>query len=83
MLVYRPALSAFNAVYRFSRMADRMCWFLWASVRVELECVMGLAPLLWASMKNPWFTRVPCTSMVKVTSVVAEPRGLGHHSGRR
>jgi len=61
MLVYRPALSAFNAVYRFSRMADRMCWFLWASVRVELECVMGLAPLLWASMKNPWFTRVPCT----------------------
>ena len=58
MLIARPALAVFSAVYRFMQSADRMCWQLWDSVRTELWTAIGLAPLLWTSLKTDWFEHV-------------------------
>gem|GEM_PF-4462442 len=61
MLVNRPALSAFNAVYRFIRVADRRCFDIWPTVRTELKVAIGFAPLLFATLSSPWFDRVVAT----------------------
>lgn len=61
MLLFRPALSIFDSVYRFIQTSDRLCFKLWSSVRYELECVIGIAPLLWSSLDNPWWDQVIAT----------------------
>jgi hypothetical protein len=61
MLVFRPALSIFNSVYRFIESSDRICFKLWTTVRYELECCIGIAPLLWSSLDNPWWDKVIAT----------------------
>lgn len=51
MLVCRPALSIFSAVYRFVVVAGTHLFRLWPSVRRELGAAAALAPLLFRSMR--------------------------------
>ena len=60
-LVHRPLLSTFNAVYRFIQTADARTFEVWQSVRNELLCIVGLAPLMFASMNVYWFPKVIAT----------------------
>jgi hypothetical protein len=57
-MVKRPALSIFNAVYRYIEVADRCSFTLWPTVITELKCVIGIAPLLWSSIASQWCPRV-------------------------
>lgn len=61
MLARRPALSVFASVYRFVRVAKRRRFRLWPSVRQELTCVAGLAPLLYANIGARSFPRLMAT----------------------
>jgi hypothetical protein len=61
MLVNRTALSAFNAVYRYIRVADECLFDIWPNVRTELQVAIGFAPLLFATVSAPWFDRVVAT----------------------
>jgi hypothetical protein len=54
MLVRRPAMAVFSAVYRFIECAHDSRYSLWPSVRRELWTVSRLAPLLFASIKCNW-----------------------------
>jgi len=58
MLATRPALSVFNAVFRFVECARRRTFTIWQSVRKELRVAMGLAPLLVSSIGDKYFDRV-------------------------
>ena len=58
MMVKRPALSIFNAVYRYIEVADRRTFTLWPTVITELQCVIGIAPLLWSSIASKWCPKV-------------------------
>lgn len=58
VLVRRPALSVFNAVYRFVAAAGHRVRRLWPSVRSELHAICALAPLLWTSVNDDWFDKV-------------------------
>ena len=58
IMVKRPALSVFNAVYRFIEVADRRSFTLWPTVVTELQCIIGIAPLLWSSIASEWCPRV-------------------------
>jgi hypothetical protein len=57
LLVRRPTLSVFAAVYRFVHMA-RGSVKLWPSVRRELLCVIGLVPVLSTSWCLPFDSEV-------------------------
>lgn len=61
MLARRPALAAFNAVYRFSQVAGARLFTLWPTVRRELQVAECLAPLLWCSLRHDWFPDVLAT----------------------
>jgi len=61
MLVARPALSCFSAVYHFARCADRKAWHVWPSVKRELAHAIAVGPLLLASLSAPWSDRVLAT----------------------
>ena len=50
MLIRRPLMSVFSSVYRFIECARDTHYELWPSVRRELRCAVGLAPLLYASI---------------------------------
>jgi hypothetical protein len=50
MLLRRPALSLMQRVYRFIELAGRRRFQLWPSVRKELWLMLGIAPLLRASL---------------------------------
>ena len=58
MLVNRPALSAFRAVYVFIQKAGSSEFGLWPSVRKELTTALGLLPLLVADLRAPDFDRL-------------------------
>lgn len=58
MLLRRPSLSVFNAVYRFVVAAGSRVRRLWPSVRNELHAICALAPLLWTSVNDDWFDKV-------------------------
>lgn len=55
MLARRPALSTFNAVYRFCQVAGARLFTVWPTVRRELQVAVRLAPLLWCSLRHDWF----------------------------
>lgn len=55
ILCARPAFSVFSSVYRFIQCAQRRPFTIWDSVRRELHAIIGLAPLLFASLSAPWF----------------------------
>jgi hypothetical protein len=58
MLVRRPALSIWSAVYRFISVAGDRVFSLWPSVQRELRIAAGLAPLLIARLDSPFAPRV-------------------------
>jgi hypothetical protein len=58
MLVCRPSLSIFNAVYRYIRVADRLPFTLWHSAIVELDTAIAMVPLLYSSIAAPFFADV-------------------------
>ena len=58
MLVVRPALSVFSAVYRFIECSGRVPFHVWPSVRHELRMAMCIAPLLHVSVAAQWFPQV-------------------------
>ena len=61
VLVCRPALSVFSAVYRFIQAAGCRVFEIWGSVKRELQVMMGLAPLLFASLASEWLPSVVAT----------------------
>ena len=48
IMVRRPLLAVFSAVYVFSRKAGPSCLQLWPSVRRELRMIVALVPLLYS-----------------------------------
>ena len=54
----RPALSVFNAVYKYIETAGGRLFSIWRTVAVELWTAIRLAPLLIASLSSEWFPRV-------------------------
>jgi hypothetical protein len=58
MLIKRPALSVFSAVYKFARSAGDQWTPIWSSVRNELVVASGLLPLLNVSLDSVWFNSV-------------------------
>jgi hypothetical protein len=78
-LACRPALAVFNAVYRFIECAGGRTFQVWNTVRRELRVIMGLSPLLFASIGAEWFDRVVATDAstegqgVVATKSVADP----------
>jgi Reverse transcriptase (RNA-dependent DNA polymerase) len=61
MLVNRPSLCAFSAVYRFIQTAKRRRFTLWPTVAMELAVVVGLAPLLVSRLSAPDFPTIIAT----------------------
>ena len=57
-LVRRPVFAVLSAVYTFIERADWRCFELWPSVRRELRCLVGLAPLLFAALDASWWSQV-------------------------
>lgn len=74
MLVRRPALSIFGSVYRFAKLAGSRRFSLWTSVAQELQCAVGIAPLL--------FVRLNSKVMPRCLAVDASSFGLGVVSAR-
>jgi hypothetical protein len=60
-LVNRPSLAVFNSVYHFTQAAQNRRFCIWDSVRTELHCIIGLAPLLFAKLDSEWFPQVLAT----------------------
>jgi hypothetical protein len=72
MLVARPSLSIFNAVYRFINTAQAIPFGIWRSVRRELWTAIRLAPLMFASLSIDWFhSVVACDASLTGQGVVA------------
>jgi len=61
MLVNRPSLSVFAAVYRFIEIAQRRTFTLWPSAAMELAVAVGLAPLLVSHLSAPDFPTIIAT----------------------
>ena len=61
MLIRRPAMSVFSAVYRFIECAHHRMFNLWPSVRRELWIVSHLAPLLYTNVRSHLSTSVIAT----------------------
>ena len=55
VLVRRPVLAVFGAVYRWLQAYDGRSAPLWPSARLELAVLCALAPLLVANLSAPWF----------------------------
>lgn len=77
-LVHRPAFAVFNAVYRFIACARHKRFHIWPVVARELRAIIGLAPLLYASLGQPWCPKVIATdaslSGLGVVSTVVPPQ---------
>lgn len=54
MLVRRPAMAIFSAVYRFIECARDTRFTIWPSVRRELWAAAHISPLLYASIRCEW-----------------------------
>ena len=61
MLLNRPSLSVFRAVYDFSRRYYRIPSRLWDSVRKELRIATALLPMLCADWNLEWSPEVSCS----------------------
>lgn len=74
MLVRRPTLAVFSAVYRFIRTASYRVFNLWPSVAAELRAVVGLAPLMFVDLRTGFFDRVVASdASMSGLGVVAAP----------
>ena len=60
-LVNRPSLSVLSSAYRFVERAGPRVFCVWPSVHYELRTLVGLAPLLFATLDAQWFGRVIAT----------------------
>ena len=60
-LARRAAFSVFNSVYRFIETAGRRVFQVWPTVARELKTAICLAPVLFASLSSPWFSRTIAT----------------------
>lgn len=69
-LVARPALSVFNAVYRFIECARNRPFTIWRSVIRELEVISGLSPLLYTSLSAPVASRVIASDASEIVDLV-------------
>jgi len=90
MLACRPALSVFNASYRFIRTADRRLFSLWRGVKVELTTAIGLAPLLHTHLASPFFDRIAAVDasldgegVCATSATPAQQSALAAHGGLR
>lgn len=79
MLVRRPAMSVFNAVYRFIECARDSRYILWPSVRRELWAAAHLAPLLFASICCEWSSVVIASDASEVAAGVVYTRSNPGH----
>ena len=61
MLVRRPALSVFSAVYKFILISKHSRYQLWPSVRRELHTAAMMVPLLYASIRSEFMPHVVAT----------------------
>ena len=61
MLVRRPALSIFSAVYKFILVSKHRHYQLWPSVRRELHAATMLIPLLYTSIRGDFMPHVVST----------------------
>ena len=57
MLLFRPSLSVFRAVYRFANVAQSRRFSLWNSARYELETALRILPLLSSNLRSHFFSR--------------------------
>ena len=55
MMVQRPSLAVFGAVYQWSQLFRDSSGPLWPSARLELALAVALAPLLVADLSAGWF----------------------------
>lgn len=55
MLLRRSSLCVLQHTYRYIAVAGDQTFFLWPSVRRELECMLGLLPLLSTNMSSKFF----------------------------
>jgi hypothetical protein len=79
ILVNRPALSVFSAVYRFIQCAGARNFVLWSGVRRELNCVVGLAPLLFTNISKTFFSKVIATdASTEGQGVVSTTNSMEH-----
>ena len=58
MLISRPSLSVFSAVYRFIEKAGRKDFGVWHSVARELWTVARLSPLFVSTLSSEWYSHV-------------------------
>jgi len=58
VLVRRPVLSVLCSVYKFIATAKSRSFTIWDSVRNELVCLCGLAPLLFTTLSARLFPRL-------------------------
>lgn len=72
MLVMRPALSIFTAVYRFIKYAGTAYFTIWPSVVRELVMVTYLAPLLTVSLDSNWLPFVLATDASELAQGVVK-----------
>jgi hypothetical protein len=70
MLVRRPAMAVFSAVYRYIECAHDDRFTLWPSVRRELWTVIRLAPLLFASINADWAPIIIASDASEIASGV-------------
>lgn len=61
MLIVRPALATFGAVYNFCEKSGKTPFVLWPSVIKELKIATAIAPLLWTTINLPWFESIMAT----------------------
>lgn len=82
ILVCRSAFSVFKSVYRFVQVARGRVFRIWPSVARELLMVASLAPLLFAQLDSPWFSRgVAVDASTLGNGVVSTPLAPGSHAG--
>ncbi len=61
MLIRRPAMAVFSAVYRFIECAHGSLFNLWPSVRRELLIIVDLAPSLYTNIRSSLSSTVLAT----------------------
>ena len=78
MLVRRPAMSIFSAVYRFIECAHDSCYTIWPSVRRELLAASYIAPLLYASIRCDWSHIVIASDASELAEVKSSEASIYH-----
>ena len=81
MLLCRPSLAVLQRVYHFIERADRRRFRLWPSVRWELWTLLGLAPLLLASLDAETHPRIIASdASLQAAGVVVAPLSAPLHN---